>query len=142
MSTTPQSDQPSQPAVQNEAPATAAPANPTAPTTKTVVVTTRPPLIPNESANAYCLSRRNMFDAVIAILLVIGIIYFVTQWRQGGRMPFTGLTRAMNSGTAFGTTTTTAAKGFGTGARGFGNTGKAFGQMGTQIAGAIKRFFK
>ena len=105
---------------------------PPPPTTRTVVVTTSPQLIPDENATAYCLTRRNIFDAVIAILLVAAIIYFVLQWRSGGRMPFTGLTRTMNTG----------ARGFGnTSARGTG-VGQQMNRMGQQIAGSIKRFFK
>lgn len=53
--------------------------------------TYQPPLIPDENATAYCLTRRNVIDAIIAILLAAGIIYLVMSWRSA--KPYTGLTR-------------------------------------------------
>ena len=90
---------------------------PPVPTTRTVVVGIRPPLIPDENAYAFCLTRRNIFDTVIALMLVVGIIYLVFYWRRGAR-------QTMNTGF-----------GQGTGAR----SARGVGQ---QIAGAFKRFFK
>lgn len=132
MSTLPQHEES---AVQNQASPTTAPSigEPPAPSTRTVIVTDRPALIPDESANALCLTRRNIFDTIIAFLLVAGIIYLVFYWRQ--TRPITGLTRAMNTGTAFGRTTTA------TGARGFGQ-GTDLSGIGRQIAGALKKLFK
>lgn len=115
-------------------------------TTRTVVVTTRPPLIPEEDSNALCLTRRNIFDAIIAIVIVGIIIYFVVQWRRGSRLQ-TGLTGMFNNaGRGFGQQFNrlgTGTSGFGTGTSGFGSRTSGFGQqmnrMGNQIAGAIKK---
>lgn len=135
---------------------------PPPPTTRTVVVTASPPLIPDETENAYCLTRRGVFDTIIALILVGGIIYFVVQYRRGSPM-FTGLSGMFGStgygnrmgtgtGMGMGSSMRTGTSGFGTGARsgfgtgmgtGFGTSG--FGQqmnrMGNQLAGAMKKLF-
>lgn len=105
---------------------------PPKPSTRTVVVTTRPALIPDEESVAYCLTRRNVFDAVIALILVVGIIYLVFYWRKA--RPFTGLTRAMNTGTGFGRTGASGARGLG--------QGQGLAGIGRQIAGALRKFLK
>lgn len=104
-----------------------------------IVQTTKPPLIPDENSTAYCFTRRNIFDAIIALAIAGAIIYFV-MGRRGSGM-------SLNP--------------FATGSSGYGATG-AFGRMGTgtgmraqamrpgvdlsgigqQIAGAIKKMFK
>lgn len=101
---------------------------PPLPTTKTIVVTSQPPLIPNENATAYCLTRRNIFDTIIAILLAIGIIYIVISWRRA--ILYTGLGQTIGTGL-----------GFNSAPRGFG-TGSTVAGMGQQIRGGFKKLFK
>jgi hypothetical protein len=98
-------------------------------TTRTVYVTTaNPPLIPDENASAYCLTRRNLFDTFIAILLAIAIIYFVLQWRQVSRMGY-GVTGIFDSGMGMGNAMRP----------GMGND---MNRMGNQIAGAINKLLR
>lgn len=104
---------------------------PPLPQTKTIIVTAQPPLIPNENATAYCLTRRNVFDAIIALILAAGIIYIVIYWRQS--KPFTALTRTMGTTSGLGIRSVRQPTGFGTGADASG--------IG-QLAGGIKKFLR
>ena len=103
---------------------------PQPPQPKTIIVTERPLLIPNENASVYCLTRRNIFDAVIAIVLASGIIYFVMSLR--GAKPYTGLTRTMGraANSVLGVRGATKSRGFGPGANISG------------IAGGFKKIIK
>lgn len=110
---------------------------PQATTTRTIVVPDNQALIPDENATAYCLTRRNVFDTIIALLIVIGIIYFVIESRKGSRMGYetTGL---FDFGSSTGTGT-----GMGMGAATAAATGMGaeMNRMGTQVAGALKKWF-
>jgi len=67
------------------------PPQPGAPRTITIP-TVSPHLVPDEDATAYCLTRRNVIDIVIALLLAAGIIYLVMFWKRGRMMmPLSGL---------------------------------------------------
>jgi len=92
-------------------------------TTRTIVVTANPALIPNEDTTSFCLTRRNVFDIIIAIILVVGIIYYVIQMRKERNMGFD---------MGYGQQAIAPAMAL----------GNDMNRMGAQIAGAIKKMFK
>lgn len=101
----------------------------TKPAQKTIIVQTAPPppLIPDENATAWCFTRRNIFDAVIALGIAGAIIYFVMSMRSGRG----GLSQTLGYGAP-----PPQMRGYQAPQRG------EFGDMGRQIAGAIKKLFK
>ena len=133
MSSTPQQPTTPQPtATKTPTDTGAAIVEPPPPHTKTVIVTTQPELIPDESSTVFCLTRRNIIDAIVAIILAAGIIYLVISWRRA--TPATGFATS----TSFGMPP---ARGIGTntGISGIGQQIKGIGQ---NITGGVKKFMK
>ncbi len=60
---------------------------------------TPPLLIPNENANAYCISRRNILDVIIAIVFACGVIYLVMYMRSNSSSPTEFASSLMSSTT-------------------------------------------
>ena len=107
------------------------------PKPKTIIVhqTTKPPLIPDENATAWCFTRRNMFDAVIALAIAGVVIYFVMGMRGGRSMSLNPFGSSSGS-SAFGRMAPAGVRTQGM------RPGVDISGIGQQIAGAIKKFFR
>jgi protein associated with RNAse G/E len=78
-----------------------------------IVQTNKPPLIPDENSS-WCFTRRNFFDAIIALAIAGVIIYFVMAQRKNN----------MNAAADYGM-----------------GTQSGFQEMGQRVGGAIRKLF-